>query len=113
MIQLWLGILAGMQLYKELCPSLLEGQLHLVYCSIFLFLEKCGFTFSMDFITRLPKSQGKEVILVVVNRLSKHGHFMALKHPYTTMEVAQVYLDSFFILHGWPQLIVSIEIMCL
>lgn len=38
---------------------------------------------SMDFIDGLPLSNGKSVIFVVVDRLSKSAHFMALSHPYT------------------------------
>lgn len=62
---------------------------------------------SMDFIGGLPKSHGKEVIFVVVDRLSKYAHFMALSHPYTAAMVAQTYLDGVFKLHGWPRTIVS------
>lgn len=62
---------------------------------------------SMDFITGLPKSQGKEVIYVEVDRLSKYAHFFALHHPYSAVDVAQVYLDGVFKLHGWPKFIVS------
>lgn len=42
----------------------------------------------MDFIDGLPKAAGKEVIFVVVDRLSKAAHFMAMKHPYSAREVA-------------------------
>jgi len=50
----------------------------------------------MNFIEGLPKSQGKEVIWVVVDRLSKYTHFVALSHPYSAEDVAQAYLDNIF-----------------
>ena len=62
---------------------------------------------SMDFIEGLPKSQERQVIMVVVDRLSKYAHFCALSHPYTAMEVAQSFMDHIFKLHGLPQTIVS------
>ncbi|KAK8918267.1 hypothetical protein KSP39_PZI021328 [Platanthera zijinensis] len=62
---------------------------------------------SMDFIEGLPTSQGKSVILVVVDRLSKQTHFMALGHPYTAEGVAKIFLNTVFRLHGLPAAIVS------
>lgn len=61
----------------------------------------------MDFIDGLSVSSGKYVIMVVVDRLSKPAHFIALSHPYSVMSVAQAYLDNVYKLHGCPTSIVS------
>jgi hypothetical protein len=62
---------------------------------------------SMDFITGLPKSSNKSVIMVVVDRLSKYAHFCALQHPFTSSIVAQLFMDQVFNLHGILHSIVS------
>lgn len=62
---------------------------------------------SLDFIEGLPKSSDMDCILVVVDRLTKVGHFIPLKHPYTATTVAQVFLDNVYKLHGMPKVIVS------
>jgi len=61
----------------------------------------------MDFVDGLSKSKGKDVILVVVDRLTKFGHFLNLMHPFSAQEVARVFLDSVVKLHGVPKTIVS------
>lgn len=61
----------------------------------------------MDFIEGLLPSSGNHCIMIVIDRLSKNVHFLALSHPYTAIEVAQAYLDNIFKLHGLPKHIVS------
>lgn len=58
---------------------------------------------SLDFVEGLPSSRGCNVILKVVDRFTKYAHFMALKHPFTSLQVAKLLLDSVIKLHGIPK----------
>lgn len=62
---------------------------------------------SMDFTEGLPTSKGKDMILVVVDLLTKYGHFLALSHPFIAMIVAQKYLAHIYKLLGMPDSIIS------
>ncbi|GJZ33313.1 ty3-gypsy retrotransposon protein [Tanacetum coccineum] len=62
---------------------------------------------SMDFITNLPLSNGKLAIWVIVDRLTKFAHFLALSPNYTATTLATLYLQQVYRLHGIPKTIVS------
>ncbi len=62
---------------------------------------------SMDFIESLPRSEGKDIILVVVDKFTKYAHFLSLAHPYTASDVAKLFFDSIYKLHGLPEGIIS------
>jgi hypothetical protein len=62
---------------------------------------------SMDFITRLPKAQGKDCIFVVVDRLTKFVHFLSIAIDYSATQVANVFFREVFKLHGLPKTIMS------
>lgn len=61
----------------------------------------------MDFIEKLPVSDGADTILVVIDRFTKYAHFFALSHPFSALSVAQIFMDQIYKLHGLPDAIVS------
>ena len=64
--------------------------------------EKVWMEIYMDFITRLPKSNGKDCIMVVVDCLSKASHFILTTSDYTAELAARLYFDNVFKHHGLP-----------
>lgn len=61
---------------------------------------------SLDFIEGLPVSNGYNTILVVIDKFTKYGHFIPLKHPFTALQIAQLYISQYR-LHGLPRAIIS------
>jgi hypothetical protein len=61
----------------------------------------------MDLITGLPKSEGKIVIVVVMDRLTNYAHFFSLYHSFKETTVATTLMEIFQKIHGVPKIIVS------
>jgi hypothetical protein len=64
-------------------------------------------TISMDFGTKLPKVDGKEGILVIIDKFTKYDHFIPISLPYTTPIVAQLFFEHVYKLHGVPTKLIS------
>lgn len=62
---------------------------------------------SLDFIEGFPVSQYYNCILVVVDLLTKYGHFVALRHPFFAAGVAKAFFHNIYHLHGLPEAIIS------
>ena len=61
----------------------------------------------MDFISGLPHSDQFDCIMVVIDKFTKYGHFIPVKHPYNAQKIAELFLDNIYKLHGMPRLIFS------
>jgi hypothetical protein len=63
---------------------------------------------SMDFIVGLPlTARKKDSIWVIVDRLTKTAHFIAVHTTYSVQDYAELYIDQIVRLHGVPRTIVS------
>ena len=61
----------------------------------------------VDFITKLSVVAGKDVILVVCDRLSKMTHFVAITEETLAEGLVRLFRDNMWKLHGLPESMVS------
>eukprot|EP00253_Pinus_taeda_P017413 PITA_17413 len=62
----------------------------------------------MDFITGLPRTKkNNDSIMVVVDKLSKVAHFIPVQSTYKAMQIAHIFMQNVFKLHGLPKVIIS------
>ena len=63
---------------------------------------------TMDFVSGLPRTQrNHDAIWVIVDRLTKSAHFLAVRLDYTLERLAELYINEIVRLHGIPISIVS------
>ena len=63
---------------------------------------------TMDFVVGLPRTQtSHDAIWVIVDRLTKLAHFLAIHSTFSLERLARLYIDEVVKLHGVPVMIVS------
>lgn len=107
----WQGMKADVKIYVSKCTTCQRHKYETTKPRGMLqplpILDRIWEDISMAFIEGLPLSFGKNSILVVVDRLSKYGHFCAIGHPYLAKTIADVFIREVAKLHGMPCSIVS------
>ena len=63
---------------------------------------------TMDFVTHLPRTPRRpDAVWVIVDRLTKSSHFLAVRMTFTLEEFCRLYIREIVRLHGVPMSIVS------
>ena len=61
----------------------------------------------MDFVVGLPRSQtDHDAIWVIVDRLTKSAHFLAIRNTFSLDRLARLYIDEIVKFHGVSMTIV-------
>jgi hypothetical protein len=81
----WPGMKSEVTRFIKQCPICQENKIEYVsYPGLLKSIPIPDITWqqiSMDFIEAPPKFDGKDTILVVVDKLTKYAHFIPLSHP--------------------------------
>lgn len=107
----WKGLKNDVLRYVKECTTCQQNKAEQTYPAGLLqplpILDQKWESISMDFITGLPKSQGKDCIFVVVDRLTKFAHFFSITTEFTVVEIAELFFKEVFRLHDLPKTIIS------
>src|ERR1700735_229860 len=63
-------------------------------------------TISVDFIVELPQSEGKDSVMVVVDSVTKHGHFIDTVTTISAASSARLYVQHIWKHHGIPRQVI-------
>ena len=106
----WPGVTKEVKQYMEGCnfcqrnKNCIEQPVgKLIFNSI---LERSWTYISADFITKLPLAQGYNLILVVVDRLTKMVHFISTTEKTSAEGLARLFRDNIWKLHRLPESII-------
>ena len=106
----WLGVMRDVGKYVEDCNicQRIKNRIEVIIGKLKLseILEKPWTHLIVDFITKLPLVAGKDVILVVCNRLSKMTYFVTTTKETLAERLARLFRDNIWKLHGLPESIV-------
>jgi Integrase zinc binding domain/Integrase core domain len=61
----------------------------------------------MDFICGLPRNEGRDVIMVIIDKLTKYCHLIFFTHPFSAATLAEKFLEIVHKLHGLPVKIIT------
>ena len=62
---------------------------------------------TMDFITELPPSKSYDAILVIVDKLTKYGHFIPMQNTSSAKDMAHLVFSQIISHYGLPLQIIS------
>ncbi|QRW25577.1 Retrotransposable element Tf2 protein [Rhizoctonia solani] len=101
----WPGMKSSAKEWVECCPVCQANQRAHAPTIALKPLEVPPFPFhtiSYNFITGLPKSNGHDAILVVIDSFSKFGHFIPTTKKVTAKGLADLFISHVWKLHGLP-----------
>jgi len=106
----WLGVMKEVERYVDRCNACqrYKNQSKALVGKLITnaILEKPWSHILVDFISKLPLAQGYNTILVVCDYFSKMAHFIATTEKTSVEELAKLFQDHVWKLHGLPESII-------
>jgi len=101
----WDGLKSDIQKFVAECLVFQQNRVEII--KTLSIPGQCWEEVSMDIITGLPKYEGKSVIMVVFDTLTKYAHFCALSHPFKPSRISTAFMETIQNLNRNPNTIVS------
>jgi hypothetical protein len=64
-------------------------------------------TVGLNYLTHLPESNGFNIVLIVVDHMSRLAHFMSCTETVTAEETSTLFIHGVYRLHGLPRVMIN------